>query len=172
MRELYKLYRDPCILWLQKEFQCTEDEGVDIFQVSVVILYDNVMVGKLQTLTSSINTYLLGIAKNKALELLKAKNKEGKKVKIDAWIDYLRNEDEDLFMEWETKIEASTLALESMGDPCKSLLTYYYYASMRMEEITTLMGYKNADTTKNQKYKCLKRLQKLYYEHLPKMIRI
>jgi len=36
---------------------------------------------------------------------------------------------------------------------------------MSMDDITSLMGYKNRDTTKNLKYKCIKRLQKAISEH-------
>lgn len=36
---------------------------------------------------------------------------------------------------------------------------------LAMLEIAELLGYKNTDTTKNQKYKCLKRLKKLFIEN-------
>ena len=46
----------------------------------------------------------------------------------------------------------------------------YYIHDKRMDEITAMMGYKNADTTKNQKYKCLKRLQHIYFGHIQKSL--
>jgi len=33
-----------------------------------------------------------------------------------------------------------------------------------MEEITEKFGYNNADNAKNQKYKCLKRLKKVFFD--------
>jgi hypothetical protein len=36
--------------------------------------------------------------------------------------------------------------------------------SQSMEEITEKFGYTNADNAKNQKYKCLKRLKKVFFD--------
>ena len=66
----------------------------------------------------------------------------------------------------ETKINAVDNMLHNMGDPCKSILQLYYYKRFSMTEVCTQMGYKNSDTVKNQKYKCLKRLQKLLKNHI------
>ena len=54
--------------------------------------------------------------------------------------------------------------LHLLGDPCKTLLELYYYKRLSMAEITEAMEYKNVDTTKNLKYKCIKRLRKLFEE--------
>ena len=56
-------------------------------------------------------------------------------------------------------------AMTGLGDPCRSILQLFYYKRMSMEDITALMGYKNAATTKNLKYKCLKRLQLTVKQH-------
>lgn len=79
---------------------------------------------------------------------------------------YVHEENEKLILE--EQLSAAQIALEMLGDPCRSLLHLYYYQNLNMEDITTLLGYKNTDTTKNQKYKCLKRLQNLYSEHILK----
>ncbi|MBK6498767.1 MAG: hypothetical protein IPG00_11645 [Saprospiraceae bacterium] len=55
-------------------------------------------------------------------------------------------------------------ALFKLGEPCKSLLELSYYQQMKLDDITLLLGYKNNDTTKNLKYKCMKRLQKIFFE--------
>ena len=36
-----------------------------------------------------------------------------------------------------------------------------YYQKWSMKDIAEKFGFKNADTTKNQKYKCMQRLKKL-----------
>ena len=54
-------------------------------------------------------------------------------------------------------------ALNSLGEPCKSLLEAYYIQKKGMAEIASLFGYTNADNAKNQKYKCLMRLKKLFF---------
>ncbi len=54
-------------------------------------------------------------------------------------------------------------ALGSVGEPCKSLLEAYYLQKKDMTEIADAFGYTNADNAKNQKYKCLVRLKKLFF---------
>jgi hypothetical protein len=40
----------------------------------------------------------------------------------------------------------------------------YYYHKRSMEQLVGMFDYKNADSAKNQKYKCLERLRKLMKE--------
>jgi DNA-directed RNA polymerase specialized sigma24 family protein len=54
-------------------------------------------------------------------------------------------------------------ALNSLGEPCKSLLEGYYVKKMDMQALAKDFGYTNADNAKNQKYKCLIRLKKLFF---------
>lgn len=81
----------------------------------------------------------------------------------DGIAHHILEENEHVILEEELR-QANT-AIEILGDPCKSLLQLYYYKQLGMEDITELLGYKNSDTTKNQKYKCIKRLQKIYFEY-------
>ena len=45
-------------------------------------------------------------------------------------------------------------------------LAYFIYnkTNNTLEEITEKFGYTNADNAKNQKYKCLKRLKKMFFD--------
>ncbi|MGB4959568.1 MAG: sigma-70 family RNA polymerase sigma factor [Saprospiraceae bacterium] len=166
LKEIYVLCREECVLWLLKDFALSADDALEVFQVSVVILYDNVMTGKLVTLTSHIKTYLKGIIRNKALELLRSRKNIISDSRLGVMAQYVNEENDKSILE--EQLSAAQMALETLGDPCKSLLLLYYYNDLSMEEITTKMGYKNADTTKNQKYKCLRRLQNIYSEHINK----
>jgi RNA polymerase sigma factor (sigma-70 family) len=166
LKEIYANCREDILRWLTRDFNCDAEEALDIFQAAVVILYDNVMTGKLRELNTHINGYLRAVAKNKAMELLRDKNRNQKKEGAYVWIKYVQQElcsEED-----ESRIEILTEVLTTLGDPCNKILTSFYYQNRSMEEITAEMGYKNADTTKNQKYKCLKRLQNLYFGHIYK----
>ena len=68
--------------------------------------------------------------------------------------------------ERELSIEENNLSLvgkcfDQLGDPCHTLLDLFYYQKKSMEDITIELNYKNSDSAKNQKYKCLERLRKL-----------
>jgi DNA-directed RNA polymerase specialized sigma24 family protein len=57
-------------------------------------------------------------------------------------------------------------ALAGLGEPCKSLLEAFYLQKKNMNEIAGSFGYTNPENAKNQKYKCLMRLRKLFFsEH-------
>jgi DNA-directed RNA polymerase specialized sigma24 family protein len=46
-----------------------------------------------------------------------------------------------------------------MDEPCCSLLDKFYWEELSGEEIARQMNYKNADTVKTQKYKCMQKLK-------------
>lgn len=154
------------VKWIQGESGCPHDDALDLFQTSIVILYDNVITGKLTTLTSDIKTYLFGILRNKAREWNRQQQKHSQGTEYQFWSEYVQSENQ--VDQNEKYLEVAAQSLDELGDPCKSLLQFYYYQEKSMEEITDLMGYKNADTTKNQKYKCLKRLQIIFSNHIQK----
>lgn len=161
LRIIYKDFRTPCVNWIVKEWNIELEEAVEIFQWSVVILYDNIMTEKLSQLNSDIKTYLWSIARNKARELIYKKQRDAKFEKSFLAIQYVYSENKDKEILEENILKANR-ALEKLGDPCKSLLKLFYYKQKKLNEIATLMGYKNHDSVKNQKYKCMKRLQTIY----------
>jgi len=54
-------------------------------------------------------------------------------------------------------------AMNGLGEPCKSLLEAFYMQKRSMQEIASGFGYTNSENAKNQKYKCLMRLKKLFF---------
>lgn len=160
LRQIYVDYRQNCCSWLIQKFNLTEEDAKEVFQASVVILYDNVRTGKLVQLNSNIKTYLFGIAKNQAYNFL---NKRKKENAIDAAQLIQSHIIQEKNIEEKTEIEIKLISkqLTVMGNPCKTLLSLYYYEERKMDEITVLMGYNNRNTTKAKKYQCLKRLQSM-----------
>lgn len=158
---IYRDYRQPFISWIKNEFNCSEDDAIEFFQTAVVILYDNIISGKLTELNSNIKTYLFGIGKNKAHEWLRHKQKQSSSVD-DLLIQYIHDDapdtDEAEFADNLRKVETG---MNALGEPCRTLLQLFYYYKASMREICEKLEYKNEDTAKNQKYKCLKRLQAL-----------
>jgi len=61
----------------------------------------------------------------------------------------------------ELDLKMVSKALTLIGEPCHQLLDFFYFSKKSMEEISSSMGYKNPETAKNQKYKCMERLRKL-----------
>ena len=55
-------------------------------------------------------------------------------------------------------------ALQQLGEPCKTIIEDFYINNRSMQEICGSFGYTNADNAKTQKYKCLQRLKKLFFQ--------
>jgi RNA polymerase sigma factor (sigma-70 family) len=138
------------------------DDARDIFQESVIVLFEKVSAGDFQ-LQSKIKTYLYAVARRIWLKKLQQMQRFGNIVE-DA--EDLIPVEEDL-EEQERKNEAFNQmdkALSHLGEPCKSLLEAFYIQKKPMHEIAEIFGYTNADNAKNQKYKCLMRLKKLFFK--------
>ena len=156
---IYEEYRSEFLQWITKEYDCSMDDGKDLYQLVILIFYDNVKRGKLEHLVSSIKTYLFGIDKNLAKDNMR-KEKKFIPINQEKWIkEYLIDEpdqqiDDNIF-------GLAKKALVKLGQPCQRLIELFYYENKSMQEITEAMHYKNAETTKNQKCKCMARLRKL-----------
>ena len=156
--ELYRQYRGEAINWLRKKYGLDEIQSIELFQESIIILYDNVISGKLTELSSTLKSYLFSICKNKAKEHLRQNYKYEDLQNLSPLKLVEDNQSEEI-EELEVQIDIMNKCLDKIGDPCKALLELFYYKKIKMDEISIKMGYNNANTAKNQKYKCIKRLQ-------------
>ena len=137
------------------------DEARDIFQEAMIALYE-----KSQTesfvLTCQIKTYLYSVCRRLWLKRLQQMGRFTGSV--DGFEETVAVE-EDLETHEKRNAEFVIMdrALNSLGEPCKSLLQGYYLKKMDMNALAAEFGYTNADNAKNQKYKCLMRLKKLFF---------
>ncbi len=79
--------------------------------------------------------------------------------------EYLPVEDE-VEQQGERDIQFTKMqsALQLLGEPCKTIIEDFYIHNRSMQEICENFGYTNADNAKTQKYKCLQRLKKLFFQ--------
>lgn len=157
--EVYLENRDAFLNWITKSFSLNTDEAADLYQDSVIAFFENVRKGKLTTLTVNLQTYLFSIGKNLAL-----KNHRNK-AQLHKHEDSIRAESvevEDPFAGGDNeRTKAVKLAFKEMDEPCHSILKRYYYFRQSMAEIAETMDYKNADTVKSQKTRCMKQLKQM-----------
>ena len=141
----------------------TEDEAKDVFQEAVCVLYDKVAIGGF-TLTSQLKTYLYSVCKRLWLKQLKRGDRavaDHQTMENEPGIDL----DLAFHREKEAQFEQMKKALAALGEPCKTILLDFYVKGMSMQEICQKFDYTNPDNAKNQKYKCLQRLKKLFFEN-------
>jgi DNA-directed RNA polymerase specialized sigma subunit len=79
--------------------------------------------------------------------------------------EYLPVEDEiEKHQDRDMQLNKMENALKLLGEPCKTIMEDFYMHSKSMQEICERFGYTNADNAKTQKYKCLQRLKKLFFQ--------
>ncbi|MGJ8594198.1 MAG: RNA polymerase sigma factor [Aquaticitalea sp.] len=145
-----------------KRYNLPYDDVIDVYQDAYITFYNNVMNGKLQTLTSSISTYLFSIGKYMIYEKLK-KNK--KKVSADYNLERVRSDDEVMST---IEIEDEPLSVEqellakyfnTLGKQCQRLLTLFYYRGYNIKDIMKAENYNTENVVKSQKSRCMKTLK-------------
>lgn len=160
--QLYLEVKPEFIAWSGKEYALSEAEATELFQLSMVIFYDNVMTGKLRSLTTQVKTYVFAIAKNKARELLRKKKKH---IPLTDLVREIAVEDDiDEKREKEQKIDTVRQHINRLGEKCRTLLRLFYYKSLDMADIARLLNYSSPGTAKNMKYKCLQQLKKMIHQ--------
>ncbi|HEU4469588.1 MAG TPA: sigma-70 family RNA polymerase sigma factor [Flavisolibacter sp.] len=138
----------------------TAEDAKDIFQEAMIVLYEKVQSGSFE-LNCQIKTFIYSVGRRLWLKKLMQQNRfslsDGYEdaVSVDEEVEeHERRNGEFLMME---------KAMNGLGEPCKSLLEAFYMQKRSMQEIAANFGYTNAENAKNQKYKCLMRLKKLFF---------
>jgi RNA polymerase sigma factor (sigma-70 family) len=137
------------------------DDAKDIFQEAMIVLFEKVRSGSLE-LNCQIKTYIYSVCRRLWLKKLMHQNRfliadeaEVNVVSVDEDMEEHERQNTDFIM--------MERAIGHLGEPCKSLLEAFYMQKRSMQEIASSFGYTNADNAKNQKYKCLIRLKKLFF---------
>jgi RNA polymerase sigma factor (sigma-70 family) len=136
------------------------DDARDIFQEAMIVLYQKARSGSFE-LNSQLKTYLYSVCRRLWLKRLNQMQR------ISPEVDNLEETvpvEEELERHEQRNRDFLSMeqAMNNLGEPCKSLLEAYYMEKKSMVEIAGDFGYTNADNAKNQKYKCLMRLKKIF----------
>lgn len=158
---LYKLHF-PLILNFILNNNGSEEEARDVYQDAIIILVDNLK-RKSFKLECKIKTYIYSVCRRLWLTELRHKgNFIGGLREVESFIEIKEDEVEN-FEENERKFRIMDESLIELGEPCRTILKDFYLNRISMLEIKDKMGYTNTDNAKNQKYKCLQRLKKIFF---------
>lgn len=154
----YNEYRSVFLRDLGKFYHILNaDLMAEIYQETVIRLWRNIATNKLteQTLTTSLAGYLFSIGKYVAQEKFREANKEP----IADHEQTLLRVEGPLWEEESAQERAVRKAVYAMGEPCAPLLTLFYWDKMSWEAIAAKLHYKDAESAKTQKYKCMQKLK-------------
>jgi len=136
-------------------------EAKDIFQEAMIVLLEKARSGNFE-LNCQIKTYVYSVSRRIWLKRLQQFNRYSTEVEsmvgtvpVDEDVEEYEKRDQEFVM--------MEKAIASLGEPCKSLIEAFYIQKRNMQDIANQFGYTNADNAKNQKYKCLMRLKKLFF---------
>jgi len=138
------------------------DDAKDIFQEALIVLYEKARSENFE-LNCLIKTYVYSVSRRLWLKRLQHSQKFSSEVES---LEETVAVEEDLEMHEQRNNEFILMekAMHSLGEPCRSLLESYYIHKKSMMQIAGDFGYTNAENAKNQKYKCLMRLKKMFFE--------
>lgn len=162
LRMLYESKRPGFVGWFQKTYGIGRQQAIDLYQNAFSAFYFNVKDGKLVKLKSTIDTYIFGIGKIMMKETFR---RENKLVDIDELLE-IDLADYSIFHR-EDEVHDNRIVgtiLKKLEDPCKTLLTLYYFHNFSLESIAERMGYKNQGVVKKKKCLCLKSVRSLLIE--------
>jgi RNA polymerase sigma factor (sigma-70 family) len=139
----------------------TVQEAKDVFQEAMIVLFEKARSGNFE-LNCQIKTYVYSVCRRIWLKRLQQYNRYS--VQMESLAEVVTVEED--IEEHEKRDEEFVMlekAVVGLGEPCKSLIEAFYFQKRNMQEIASQFGYTNADNAKNQKYKCLMRLKKLFF---------
>ncbi|NEU09395.1 sigma-70 family RNA polymerase sigma factor [Flavihumibacter sp. R14] len=162
LNQLYKSYF-PMVLQFVLNNNGNEDDAKDIFQESVIVLYSKVKSGGFE-LNSKLKTFIYSVCRRLWLKRLNQKSRNIHGELLD--LENLESVEQDLAYheEKDAQFRQMEKALLQLGEPCKTIIEDYYMQNRSMQDISEKFGYTNADNAKTQKYKCLQRLKKLFFQ--------
>jgi len=138
----------------------TPPDAEDIFQETVVTFIDLVKKDKFRG-EASVKTFLTAIARNLWLNELKKRARSGMREKaFEHNRDGVELDVSQYIANREVK-QQFVAVLEKLGEPCKKLLTLFYYENLSMKDIVQHLPYENEQVVRNKKYKCLQALTDL-----------
>lgn len=156
VKQLYKQHRSRFMSWFMKQYRLNQQEVLEVYHQAFLVFYFQVKNQKLTTLASTIETYLFGIGKKL---MLKDQSKERSLVDLSevdvSLVDNQTVEKEELLHKRARVREI----LKKVPEPCKSILTLYYFSEFSLESIAVRLGYKNSGTVKKKKSLCLKQIR-------------
>ena len=162
LQKVYNTYHDGFIKFIRKKFGYGEEECRELYQVTMVTLYENIINGKLTDLTSTLKSYVFSIGKYKAMELHRG-------AKRNVWLTGLSDgfeledssvEERDAKIFLDARIEEVSEMLKQISDKCQELLRLFYFDNLSMTEIQERFSFKSAHVARNEKYKCIQALKR------------
>jgi RNA polymerase sigma factor (sigma-70 family) len=161
---LNKLYIGyfPMVLQFILNNNGDEDDAKDVYQEGIIVLYNKIKSGDFE-LSSKLKTYIYSVCRRIWLKKLAQQSKKTNNIADFEDIISIDVDIED-HEQKEEQFDKMQSALLHLGEPCKTIIQDFYLNNLSMHDISEKFGYTNTDNAKTQKYKCMQRLKKLFFQ--------
>lgn len=139
----------------------TEEDAKDVYQEAFIVVWNNIKNNKFIPLNeTAIEGYLFSIGKNKWMDILKST--QFKKTNNTINETLLNEEVNEIYQEdiFDLKLKSTMNAFKNLGEPCKELLTNYYFEKKSLKDIAQILNIEET-TARNKKYRCMEKLRSL-----------
>ena len=163
IKQLYQIHFPP-IAHMIINNRGSREEAQDIFQETVMVLYHKISEGDF-ILSSKLQTFLYAVSRRLWLKHLTRGEAKFRMDTLDSCSESLVAEEAiEEHQRKEANLIHMEVALNGLGEPCRTILYDFYIKGHSMTAICEKFGYTNTDNVKTQKYKCLQRLKKLFFK--------
>lgn len=142
----------------------TTDHAKDIYQEAFIIVWNNVKSDSFVPQNeTALQGYLYQIARNKWMDVLRSSRfKKTKSIRhelsvLDKRIEFQNDEGQDIFKQ---KLQQTMDAFKNLGNPCKQLLTDFYFENISLRDIANKLKIEE-NTARTKKYRCMEKLREL-----------
>lgn len=165
---IYRQHRSHFLATLKSRIfapMLVEQDWEDIFHESCIILMSKVKNDSFAVVRNGgLFCYLVEIGKGTAMNLMRKKRTHDQQQE-DAIANNLHQEDSDFDVTVEEKQQAQNEFLDRVFDSipgdCKMLLKAFYWDHKPMDEISSMLGLRNADTAKTKKNRCMNKFKEI-----------
>lgn len=152
----------PTVRQQIQAFGGSEDDARDMFQEGVLALWKNAREGRFTPHhATKLSTYLVEICKRRWMDQRKKAS-----TRYEQQSDALPEapDEYDILAHWIDREEQADFRRRfgQLGERCQQILSRFYYEKQPMSQIAQAFQIGEA-TAKNEKYRCMQRLKKLFH---------
>ena len=139
----------------------SEEDAKDVYQDAFIVVWNNIKNNSFIPINeTAIQGYLFSIAKNKWMDIVRSSR--FKHTNNGIYEDIIKGEITDIYQDevYDLKLKSTMNAFKNLGEPCKELLTIFYFKQKSLKDIATLLNIEEA-TARNKKYRCMEKLRSL-----------
>lgn len=142
----------------------TKEHAKDVYQEAFIIVWKNVKNDRfIPQNETALQGYLYQVARNKWTDVLRSSRfKKTKLIQhelsvLDKGIEEDDDEEQEFFKE---KLKQTMDAFKVLGNPCKQLLTAFYFEKASLRDIANELQIEE-NTARTKKYRCMEKLREI-----------